>query len=463
MAFGELQTRWRQALLLPDLQAMAVQVQTHVPAAAARVLVGFSGGKDSTALALAAAVAARERALQITLVHINHQLQSDAPLWVEQCRKVAAGAGIELVIRDVDVVPAGMGLEAAARAARYAAIAQLMHSGDVVLTAHHQRDQAETVLLRLLRGAGIDGLGAMRHCQRFGTGWLSRPLLGVSAQRLSDVIQASGLPWIDDPSNADTDLDRVFMRERVLPLLRTRWAGADQVLARTAGLSLEASTLVQSVGADLLPEVAGLSLGTLSRSALARLPRSATKVVLRAWLKRQADVVLDARHTEALCQLLTDMDASMPAFAHAGVDVRCYGDEVFVLPPAAPRDPGLPCAWALQEPLRLTHGQLRATHAVGSGLSCERVAARAVTVRYRREGERVEFGRQRHHRVLKKQFQHWRVPPWQRDRLPLVCVDDEVVCVPGYMTVDSFVAGPEQDGWMIDWEPAPARMVGACA
>ena len=453
MPLTDLTKRWRSALLRADVETMARRVRSHLPDGASRLLVGFSGGQDSTALALAVAAANRTRAEEVRLVHVNHQLQPEASGWVEHCRRLADAAGIELLVCEVDVIRDGEGLEAAARSARYAALEDLMRPGDVVLTAHHQRDQAETVLLRLLRGAGVDGLAAMRHCRAFGAGWLCRPLLDVAPDVMSNAVQSSDLPWIEDSSNADLRLDRVFMRERVLPLLRSRWSGTDQVLARTADRACEASTLVQSVASELLLEVAGRVPGTLSRSALAQLTLGSAKVVLRAWLKVHGEVVLGAGHTERLCRTLTDTSASMPSFATAGVDVRCYGDDVFIVPQGFARDASLPQPWTPGCTLHLSHGELRARQAQGAGLSRARIANKAVTVRYRRDGERMEFATDQRHRALKKQFQHWRIPPWQRDHFPLVCVNDEVVCVPGYTTTHSFAARAGEDGWLVSWEP----------
>ena len=441
-----------QALQSPEVRALSAHVRENLPDGASRLLIGLSGGRDSLALALAAAGAADGEALDVHLVHVNHQLQAEASAWVEHCRAFAAFAGLPLTVCDVDVDADGQGLEAAARHARYNAFEALMKAGDVLLTAHHQRDQAETVLLRLLRGAGVDGMSAMQVCRPFGPGWLCRPLLHVAPSELANATQAAGVEAVDDPSNRDTGLDRVFLREQVLPLLRTRWPAADQMLSRTAGLSQAAAEVVQARTRELMPALAGQRPGTLSRQALAGLSEAQAKAVLRAWLRSEADVTLDAGRTHDVWRLLTHLERPEPAFVHGPVAIRCYRDEAFLLSSELKCDAGLPNLWTLGAPLQLAHGSLSATRAKGAGLSPNRLARAALTLRLRRPGERVAFGHGGRHRSLKKQFQHWGVPPWERDRLPLVCIGDVVVCVPGHTTVGGYAAGRDEYGWLVNWE-----------
>ena len=185
------------------------------------LLVGYSGGLDSTALLHLLAREPAHRGLRA--IHVHHGLQPEADAWADHCARTCAALGIGLEIVRVQVArDTGEGLEAAARRARMAAFAQALENDGVLALAHHRDDQAETFLLRALRASGSDGLGAMRPWRRFGPGWLWRPLLDLPRQALVDYARAHGLDWIEDPSNASDDHDRNYLRRRVLSLLRER-------------------------------------------------------------------------------------------------------------------------------------------------------------------------------------------------------------------------------------------------
>ncbi|HJT96837.1 MAG TPA: tRNA lysidine(34) synthetase TilS, partial [Rhodanobacteraceae bacterium] len=177
------------------------------------VCVGYSGGLDSTVLlhALAASSAARARSLRA--LHVDHGLHADSAAWADHCRTFAATLAVPLdVVRVAVGTTRGQGLEAAARNARYAAFEAALAPGELVALAHHRDDQTETVLLKLLRGAGPEGLAGMRALRPLGPGHLWRPLLDVPRDALRDYAQMHGLAFLDDPSNADTRHARNFLR-----------------------------------------------------------------------------------------------------------------------------------------------------------------------------------------------------------------------------------------------------------
>src|SRR5580704_2983267 len=225
------------------------------------VCVAFSGGADSTAL-LAALVPLREPRLRVRAVHVDHQLHPDSKLWSAHCRRVARDLGVPLRVRRVDAVArGGASPEAAARAARYAALATGLAAGEALLTAHHADDQLETVLLQLLRGAGVTGLAAMPALAPFAAGQLARPLLGIQGRALRAFVQRAGLPWLEDPSNQSEDFDRNYLRARVLPALVARWPAAAATVARGARHAAEAQWLLDELAcADCGPAEAGSAL-----------------------------------------------------------------------------------------------------------------------------------------------------------------------------------------------------------
>jgi len=405
----------------PD--SLLQQLQRHAPASA--YWVAYSGGLDSSVL-LHALHACRDR-LQagVGAVHVNHGLQPHAPEWEARCRQVCETLGIRYASLSVDAAAApGESPEAAARAARYAALRRWLPAGDCLLTAQHRDDQAETLLLQLLRGSGVHGLAAMPLVNVFGNGLHLRPLLDYSRADLHAWALASGLEWIDDPSNLDDAFDRNFLRAGVLPVLRQRWPAAAVSLARSAAHCAEAAELIGQL-ADLdLRQVQGRQAGPPA-----------------AILARVQHDVLGSRH-----------DAE-PCVCYGAHEVRRYRDALYLLPrqPAALQHGEL--SWSLSAPLPLPRdgGVLRATRGTGRGIRLP-LAANGVRVRWRQGGERCRPAGRRHHHSLKKLFQESGIPPWERVRIPLIYIGDELAAVAGLWVCEPFRAGPTDAGLWIDWD-----------
>ena len=215
------------------------------------MLVAFSGGPDSTALLLALHDLLEDSGHdRLRAAHVNHGLHRNSGDWARHCEAQARSLGLSLVCREVEVRADGRGVEAAARRARYEALAELMEPGECLLTAHHQDDQWETLLLRMLRGTGIAGLAGIREKRRLGHGWLLRPLLDLPRGDLRAWLRRKGASYIDDPSNRDTGFDRSFLRNDVLPLLRGRWPGAGVTAGRLARLAGETRELLQALAEE---------------------------------------------------------------------------------------------------------------------------------------------------------------------------------------------------------------------
>ncbi len=187
-------------------------------------VVAYSGGADSTALLHALCTIQNQLGVPLSAVHVNHGLHDDAGQWQQQCEHFCRQNNIELVCVRVDLKNcSGKGLEAEARHLRYEAISGLLEPGTGVLTAHHADDQAETLLLNLMRGSGIDGLSAMPDSRALGHGLLQRPLLGFQNNALRDYLRINGVEWTEDPSNQYLNHDRNFVRQEIIPLLEKRW------------------------------------------------------------------------------------------------------------------------------------------------------------------------------------------------------------------------------------------------
>jgi tRNA(Ile)-lysidine synthase len=404
-------TRYDAPMSTSPLIPVADLLQTgHAP-----LLVGLSGGLDSVVLLHALASLSEARARGLRAVHVHHGLHPDADAWQRHCESLCAAWQVPLRSARVEVARNhAQGPEAAARHARHAAFAAELGDDEVLALAHHGDDQAETFLLRALRGSGVDGLGAMQSWRRFGHGWLWRPLLAHSRADLQAYAQAHELPWIEDPSNRDTRFDRNFLRQHVLPLLRERWPHADAAFARSARLCAEANELLDTEDTAALARVRTCDAHVLSRSALLHLPSSRRARVLRRWI---GELGLPPLPEEGVARIEAELLAARadaePQFAWQRARVRAWRDLLHAdrIRPALPMD--WTSEWDGTAPLVLPDGSLlRLGHADAF--------AQPLQVHARQGGERINLPGREHSHALKHVLQDLGVPPWERERLPLV-------------------------------------------
>ena len=429
---GEFDARWlgrRLAALLPDLGAR-------------EFCVAFSGGADSTAL-LAALARLRRPGFALRAVHVNHQLQPAATRWSAHCRGVARALGVPLQVRRIVVARRrGESLAAAARTARYRALAAALRPGELLLTAHQQDDQLETVLLQLLRGAGVAGLAAMPAVAAFGATLQVRPLLNFPGAALRAWLRAQRLDWVEDASNLDERFDRNYLRQRVLPALRARWPAAAATAARRARPGAEAQGLLDALAAA---DVAAAALGTaLSAAALRRLPPARRRNALRHWIAGHGvPPPPAARLTEMAGALLDARADAQPEVCFAGVRVRREA-QLLTLGPRAPAPPavrGLRWRWR-RGPLHWPGGGQLSLAADARGALDLAALAPVLTVRSRGGGERLRPRSGGPRRPLKGLLQEARVPVEERARLPLIFSGRTLVAVADRWLDAGVQAGP---------------------
>ena len=434
--------------MILDADALAPVLEPH--GAAGGWFVAFSGGLDSTVLLhlLQRCRGEQPAAPPLVAIHVNHRLQAAAGDWERHCARVCAALGVPLLLRTVAVTAAGRGTEAAARDARYQALAAALQAGDVMFLAHHQDDQVETLLLRWLRGAGLRGLQGMPETRPLGRGLLSRPLLGWPRAALEDYARRHGLEWIEDPSNTDTGFDRNYLRHEVLPLLARRWPGYRGSVTRSAlQLGSAAAALDRLLPA---PPTCTSQLGDPG-VPVASLLQSAGWLVLEQWL---TGLGLSMPPRAPTAEFLRQLQAAggSPELAWKGRCLRRFGDAVYLLPAAEPAfadpgqlAPGAPLALPGAGTLELEPAGDRPGIALGAG--------EFLVVHRRTGGERcLPLGRSGH-RPLKKLLQEAGVPPWWRERLPLLYLGEELVAVADLWLCASsrtLVAGGP-DSWRPVW------------
>ena len=492
-----------------------------------RLAVALSGGLDSTVLlhaAVSVGGAGASAALPVPLlaVHVNHGLHPSADQWQAHCAAACRKLGIELLCQRVSVGPGN--LEARARRARYQAFDALLGPGDLLLLAHHQDDQAETVLMRLAQGRGTAAMPRTRQLP--GGAVLLRPFLGMPKRRLRAAAEQLGLDWLEDPSNADAAFDRNFLRHQVLPGLAERWPGVTAAVARAGKAQADTEALLRhllnrdalllgDVPAHLRPKAlrawlarfdeqgvseralvefaAQFDAPTDAQPELRLRPHSLDAASLRPHMLRAASLgaISSPADTAAPDAASSPSGASPAGASPAGAlgaatpgtaSLRRWRGAVYYAPPP----PALAASYQVQPPdaLRLPHGELviekwsvdelaveqgAARHGSGgfsprggvfvAGRFCAEsgvCAAGALTVRFRRGGERVRSARGS--RSLKRLMQDAGLPPWLRPSYPLLYSGDALVAVPGIAEAHwegEAAGGPKAPPrWRVKWTPA---------
>jgi tRNA(Ile)-lysidine synthase len=396
-----------------------------------RLLIGYSGGPDSHVL-LHASERLRERLeLRLSAVHIHHGLQPAADAWAKHCEAVCRALEVPFELHRLELLPApGESIEAQAREARYGAFRRLLAPGDILATAHHRDDQAETVLLALLRGAGVHGLAAMPARAPLGDGELFRPLLDLPRAALLDYAREHRLDWIEDPSNADHRLDRARLRTAVLPRLRERWPALDRTLARSAAHCAEAAELLDGLADELLTRLAADTPDALSISRLRALEAARQRLVLRRWLMRQGFLPPDQTHLQRIIdEVLGAAPDRQPMVAWRGSEVRRHRDELLAMSPLQPPPPPDPIESRGERLVLPPHlGELSWRLELGTDLPDLHIAFGASGLRCKRTG--------RPGADLKALFQEAGVPAWLRSRVPLLLGDGRLLGVAGVAVCD---------------------------
>ena len=406
------------------------------------VCVAFSGGADSTAL-LAALAQLKRPPLRLRAVHVDHRLHPHSSSWAAHCRRVACALGVPLRVRTANVARArGESLEAAARAARYGLLATALAPHEALLTAHHQDDQLETVLLQLLRGAGVAGIAAMPALAAFARGRLVRPLLPWSRAELSAWVRSQGLEWIEDPGNSELRLDRNYLRARVLPLIRERWPAAAVTVARAARHAAEAQRLLDAVGAA---DAARASFGAmLSAQRLRTLPPERRRNALRFWITAAGHLAPPASRLEEIAGPLLQARAdAQPYVRWEGALLQRQSDLLSLR--AAPGSTGrleeLSWPWRRRRTCALpgSGGKLTLKRDARGPLDLDALPA-MLTIRARRGGERLRPVRAGPRRALKSLLQEAHVPVAERARLPLIFAAETLIAVAGLWLDESVQA-----------------------
>jgi len=404
-----------------------------------RICIAYSGGVDSHVLLHILANSPIPKLKDSIAIYIDHGLNSESSQWRQHCAAIAGGLNVDFCHISVDVSNIKeLGMEAAARQARYQAFQNKLTQDDVLLTAQHQHDQAETLLLQLLRGAGPKGLSAMATQSQMDQMHLIRPLLSVSQADILAYAKQHRLQWIEDPSNSDTQWNRNYIRHTLWPIIEERWPSAATTISRSAAHCAETSELMAELALQDLallniqygdPKIAITPLLTLSPARL----RNALRHIIE-W--KQFLLPSTACLQKVIDDVCLAKQNRVPVVSWTGVEVRRYQDDLYFMSPLAEHDglQQLPCNNSNE--LVLQNKQVLSWQIAPQGIN-EQFISFGLTIRYRQGGEKIKLQGHTHHKTLKHLFQEWQIPPWQRERIPLIFKDDELVAVAGHCVSDS--------------------------
>jgi tRNA(Ile)-lysidine synthase len=424
--------------------------------------VAFSGGPDSsTLLHLLHTWCANnpEETPALVAIHVNHAIQSSADSWQAHCEGVCDRLGIPLIVHQAVVESSGQGVEAAARQARYDFFEAELKGGDLLFMGHHLDDQVETYFLRLLRGSGLSGLSAMPARRPLGEGELIRPLLTIERSVLEAYVDNHGLSVVQDPSNSDTSLDRNYLRQQVLPLLADRWPGYRQTVVRAA----DQAGISQAVLDECLPVPRtvlsvmgdpGVELRDLSSVSF-----EAALIKLRRWLRHGGYPMPDRQVlVEFMRQLREGAAASSPRLECSSYILQRYQQRVYLLPNFVDDLTDSPVALLPGGESRVAGvGEFHLQRAEGAGFRLAQ--SDYLELRWRAGGERCRPEGRPYNQRLKKLFQEFEVPPWWRERVPLLYLGDELLAVGGLFQCESSRLQPEgavgEDLWQLRWTRKP--------
>jgi len=401
------------------LEKLRAQLELH----GKKFLCAFSGGLDSSVLLHAAA---RIPGIQLRAIHIHHGLHADADKWTRHCEKFCLELNIEVEVIKVEVDKSdGKGTEAAARHARYLAIAKHIREDEILLTAHHLQDQAETLLLRLLRGSGSQGLGAMRELSSAHGFRQLRPLLSVSKTDLQNYANTEKLSWVEDPSNEKTDFDRNYLRHEILPLLEKRWPQAAMNLSRSAGLLAEEHQCLREQSEIFLAEIQSIDRRAISVSGLLQHSKPWRAQILRAWISSLDASPLPVNIFQEIEQSV--MSAKEDASAQvrwADTEIARWRDCLYL----SATETGMPedwqCLWNGDDSFTMPNGDCWGFESRDPSTSIASLVHTAfgdnLSVSLRKGGENIRLANRDHHSSVKNCLQELGVPPWERRRLPLL-------------------------------------------
>ncbi|GIT61774.1 MAG: tRNA(Ile)-lysidine synthase [Gammaproteobacteria bacterium] len=423
-----------------------------------RIAVAFSGGLDSSVL-LHSLVSIPEFKEKVFAIHVNHGLSPNSKSWIKHCDKFCSGLGVNFIPLTIELENSKTN-ENILRKARYEALFSCLKQGDVLCTAHHQDDHIETILFRILRGTGIKGLaGIEKYSQMEGID-LIRPLISYSKKDLLDYADKFEVNWIEDESNEDLSISRNFIRKKVIPNLKNdNWPEYKNSISYLSSKAKEANEILDEIAYLDLKLCASESLDRLSILKIKELSHARAMNVLFTWLGINTHLGVSNKLTDQVYKsIILASESSNPVvtFGKKGqkgsFQIRRFNNFLHHLPLTETETLSNKKVWKWNsdDPLELPTGTLSMQVALGKGISTQ-LTEPGISIKGRIGGERCKPEGRSKSQKLKKLFQEYGVPPWVRDRIPLVYVGDQLAAVSDLWVCDEFVAKKDERGIVLSW------------
>ena len=423
-----------------------------------RIGIAYSGGLDSSVLLHSLSLIQGNKE-KLFALHVNHGISSKSGFWEKHCKETCASLDIKFKSFKLDFTRKEKLNEKDLREARYKELFSWLKEGDVLCTAHHKDDQLETIFFRILRGTGIKGLEGIKKLSVMRNIDLVRPLLDFSKEDLIDYAKVNKLSWIEDESNNDLSIRRNYLRKEVLPLLNKKWPQYSSSLINLSSQAKDSQLLLEEIADSDIKSCLENSSDNLSILKMDSLSKERKKNLIYRWLSQLTGESISSSFVEQIYRniFLSKKDSNtVISFGNPGskgsFQLRKFDDQVYFLPLLRPvlLEVSDSWEWNINSRLVLPTGILTSKKVYGKGLSYE-FSHKSLLVKARSGGERCKpFGRSKSQK-LKKLLQEYKVPPWLRDRLPLIFIRDELVAVSDLWVCEEFVTGKDKAGFVLNW------------
>lgn len=417
-----------------------------------KFLLAFSGGVDSIVLLDLLTNLVKESD-QLRVIHINHNLNEYSDDWAQFSSEVCVKYDLPLINASVKPKRQGKGLEADARALRYQSFREIIQDNEYLLTGHHQDDQMETLLYRIFRGTGIDGLRAIRRKTKFGKGFLYRPMLNVSRDKIEEYARLKNLKWICDSSNNDSSYDRNYLRKDIIPLIKKRWPSVEKKVSRLAVIAEQNQSLLNELAIEDIGKIKNyshLDVETLSGKSYPRIIN-----IFRFMINKNNMGVPSMQVLNEGIKTLMHSKSESPSMTWNDYSIRRYKHRLYFLNSSlnSPNNLLAEISWDIKKTINLGEnlGSIQARFLTGDGISLNK-CPKSLAIKYRKGGEEIKPSGHKITKSLKNLFQENNVLPWVRDKIPLIYVDQELISVGDLWFNQDYKANNNEDGFLVTWD-----------
>ena len=417
-----------------------------------KFLLALSGGIDSVVL-LDVLVNLLKESDQLRIIHINHNLNQYSDDWAQFSTQVSEKYDLPIICKSVKPKRQGQGLEADARELRYQSFREVIQDDEYLLTGHHQDDQMETLLYRIFRGTGIDGLSGIKRETKFGKGVLYRPMLNISREKIEEYAQLKKLKWIYDSSNDDSSYDRNFLRKDIVPSIKERWPSVEKKVSRLSVIAEQNQLLLKELAAEDVGELKNynhLDIQTLSGKSDPRIVN-----IFRFMINKNKMGIPSMQVLNKGIKILMHSKSKSPSMTWDNNIIRRYKHKLYFLNSSlnSPNNLSTEISWDIQKTINLGKnlGSIHAQFLTGDGISLNRCPS-SLAIKYRKGGEEIKPSGHKITKSLKNLFQENNVLPWVRDKIPLIYVDQELISVGDLWFNQDYKASSNEDGFLITWD-----------